>query len=473
MTHYGTLRQKSLNKVQFLYLHLTNQVEPIWDTSNFSAGSFFLPLLTLICTTITQSKAQTTHKLTLSEALQIATTNNKAIHKAKIGREIAEEEVVENKELRLPEVDFHASYARITDLTEYKHGLSDKVVTNTIPVMADVTGSLRTPIYTGGRIKNSILKAEQNHQLSEIQVEKTENDISIQTTILFLHIYKMMELDKLILENIKEEEDRLKEVKAFKVHGTVTKNEVLRAELQLSNMELSRLTNQRNMDVSLHDLHTLLELPEEEHIELDTTEIINRRIPDELPAKYSVAALQKDEMRISQKMEDILATDQKIVRSNYYPKLSFFASYAFNYPNYMFFPPNPYLYTLGKIGIEATYSLSNLYKNKSKMHLAHKKSEAQHTYTDEVRNQIQDQVFKQYSDLRNIKETIPVREKALLQAGENYRIVKLKYLNQLALITEMIDADNALLQAKFDMVSARIDALMKYHQLLHASGLNR
>ncbi|MOA42200.1 hypothetical protein D3C78_1642300 [compost metagenome] len=58
-----------------------------------------------------------------------------------------------------------------------------------------------------------------------------------------------------------------------------------------------------------------------------------------------------------------------------------------------------------------------------------------------------------------------------MQANENYRIVRMKYLNQLALITDMIDADNSLLEAKFTDVSAKVDAQLKYYQLQHAAGI--
>jgi hypothetical protein len=35
----------------------------------------------------------------------------------------------------------------------------------------------------------------------------------------------------------------------------------------------------------------------------------------------------------------------------------------------------------------------------------------------------------------------------------------------------MVDADNALLQAKFNKVSTRIDVVMKQYELLHTAGL--
>ena len=416
------------------------------------------------------TQAQTSRRLSLPEALKIAVANNRDIRHARIEREVAEADIDEKRELHLPEIDLHASYARITDLTEYRHGLGDKVVTHTIPVIADLTGSAKMPLYTGGKIRYTIQKARQQEEIASLAVLKTENDVKMEATELFFHAYKMMELDKLLQEHIREEEDRLAEVRSFKAHGTVTRNEVLRAELQLSDMRLSRTTNRSNIEVVLHDLHTLLEMPEEVSLELDTARLLDGTVAVEDMHSYLRAALAKDEMRISEKKEQVFATEQQITRAAYFPNIHLFASYGFNYPNYMFFPPDPYLYTLGRVGVEATYSLSNLYKNKTRTHMARLRTEAQQAQTGIVKNRVMDNVFKHHAELKDLLETIPVKEKAVTQATENYRIVKLKYLHQLALITEMLDADNALLQARFDLLTARINATVKHGRLLHASG---
>lgn len=416
------------------------------------------------------TQAQTSRRLSLPEALKIAVANNRDIHHARIERAVTEADIDEKKELRLPEIDFHASYARITDLTEYRHGLGDKVVTHTIPVIADLTGSAKMPLYTGGKIRYAIQKARQQEEIASLAVLKTENDVKMEATELFFSAYKMMELDKLLQEHIREEEDRLAEVRSFKAHGTVTRNEVLRAELQLSDMHLSRTTNRSNIEIVLHDLHTLLEMPEAVSLELDTARLLDSAVPAEDLHSYLRAALTKDEMRMSEKMEVVSETEQRITRAAYLPNIHLFASYGFNYPNYMFFPPEPYLYTLGRVGVEATYSLSNLYKNKTRTHIARLRTEAQHAQTGIVKNRVMDNVFKYLAELKDLLETIPVKEKAVTQATENYRIVKLKYLHQLALITEMLDADNALLQARFDLLTARINTTVKYRRLLHASG---
>ncbi|MFV5686690.1 TolC family protein [Flavobacterium sp. GB2R13] len=438
---------------------------------NFSKNAV---LLFLFFQGMTSVQAQQVTAISLNDALKITKKNNKTIQKSHIEQRISEKEITETKNLRLPEVNFNAMYSRLSDLTEYEGGFfSDKHTYTPEPgtVIYDAITKFDIPLYAGNRINNAIKKSKEENEISKIRVEKTQNDIQLQVTATFLGIYKMMELHKIIGESIKEEQERLKEVKAFKTFGTVTKNEVLRSELQLSDRELNLLTNKKNIRIALQELKTMLQLPEESEIAIDTTGLL-----DIAPLKdydfYFKETLQNEEMRIANREVDVKKTELKMVKGNYYPKVSFFGNYNLKYPDYMLFTLNrPYLYTIGQIGVEASYNLSGLYKNKAKVQVANLKVDLQKNESELVKNEMVDKVFRNHTQYQEIQDKLPVTEKALDLANENYRIVKVKYLNQLVLITEMVDADNALLQAKFNKVSTRIDAVMKQYELLHTAGL--
>lgn len=414
--------------------------------------------------------AQEKQKVSLHNALEIAKENNLLVKKGKLLQAVAEEEIIEKEELRLPEVDFHSLYSRITNLTEFKGGfLKDKAVTRTIPEIYDISSSFRMPVYSGNKINNLIKKAEQEHEISTIFLEKAENDVQLQVVASYLGIYKMMELQKIINESIEEERERLKEVSSYKKHGTVTKDEVLRAELQLSERQLDSMNNEKNIDIVLHDLKTILQFPETTEFSIDTTDLLEQEAFLDLEY-YHKLALKNEEVRIADQEVEIKKTEVQLAKAGFYPNISFFGNYNLRYPNYMFFPPDPYLYSLGQVGFEATFNISGLYKNKSQVQLAKAKMEAQENERNMVKDEMSDKVFKQYTEYKEITDKFKVTDKAVLLATENYRIVKLKYLNQLALVTEMVDADNSLIQAKFNQIATRIDAVMKHYEILHTAG---
>ncbi|MDL2141265.1 TolC family protein [Flavobacterium tructae] len=430
-------------------------------------------LLFLLVLAFNGIKAQEVHSVSLKEALKLAKENNKKILRSQLEVTLSEQNIKERKELRLPDVQLSGMYSRITNITEFKGNgfLNGKEVTKAIPELYEVNSSFKMPIYAGNKINNAIKIANQESEIAKIKTEKVENDVELEVVANYLAIYKMMELQKIFEENIKEEKSRLREVQSLRKHGAVTKNEVIRAELQLSDRELNALTNSKNIKIALHDLKTLIQLPENEEIAIDTAASLDEMNGLDPYDFYLNKALNNEEMRIASQELNISKTELKLVKGNYLPTVHFFGNYGFYYPNYKFFPPNPYLYTLGQVGVEAAFDLSSLYKNKTKMDQANTKIKWQEMQSEILKDEIQDKLFKEHTQYQEILEKFVVVDKALDLADENYRIVKLKYMNQLVLITEMVDADNALLQAKYNKVATRLDAILKHYELLRTAGM--
>ncbi|OHT46229.1 TolC family protein [Flavobacterium tructae] len=430
-------------------------------------------LLFLLVLAFNGIKAQEVHSVSLKEALKLAKENNKKILRSQLEITLSEQNIKERKELRLPDVQLSGMYSRITNITEFKGNgfLNGKEVTKAIPELYEVSSTFKMPIYAGNKINNAIKIANQESEIAKIKTEKVENDVELEVVANYLAIYKMMELQKIFEENIKEEKSRLKEVQSLRKHGAVTKNEVIRAELQLSDRELNALTNSKNIKIALHDLKTLIQLPENEEIAIDTAANLDEMNGLDPYDFYLNKALNNEEMRIASQELNISKTELKLVKGNYLPTVHFFGNYGFYYPNYKFFPPNPYLYTLGQVGVEAAFDLSSLYKNKTKMDQANTKIKWQEMQSEILKDEIQDKLFREHTQYQEILEKFVVVDKALDLADENYRIVKLKYMNQLVLITEMVDADNALLQAKYNKVATRLDAILKHYELLRTAGM--
>ena len=56
-------------------------------------------------------------------------------------------------------------------------------------------------------------------------------------------------------------------------------------------------------------------------------------------------------------------------------------------------------------------------------------------------------------------------------AESNYRVVEQRYQNDIALITDMVDAANQLLDAELQLSISRINILMRYYQLMATVGI--
>jgi outer membrane protein TolC len=83
---------------------------------------------------------------------------------------------------------------------------------------------------------------------------------------------------------------------------------------------------------------------------------------------------------------------------------------------------------------------------------------------------VRQQVKEAYLRFKEALLQIDVAQVNVAQAEENARIIKNSYFNQAALITDLLDADVQVLQARFDLASAKITAQNKYYLLQNIIG---
>jgi outer membrane protein TolC len=63
-----------------------------------------------------------------------------------------------------------------------------------------------------------------------------------------------------------------------------------------------------------------------------------------------------------------------------------------------------------------------------------------------------------------------IQEKSVDLANQNYDVISNRYKNEMALITDMLDASNSKLAAELQLVNAQINTIYNYYKLLFISG---
>ncbi|WP_228405959.1 TolC family protein [Chryseobacterium sp. YR221] len=410
--------------------------------------------------------------LSLQQAVGIGLKNNKNILISHLKQEMSVTKEKDLKMEKLPDIEFHTSYNQVTNLFQHQNGVFNEATKyDVINGMYDFTLSASIPVYMGGRIKNTEKKAAIDTEISGLRTHLDERQLTMEIITAFLQIHHLKEQQSLINDKMKEDSVNIKQVKALKANGVVTVNEVLRTSLQLSNHKMSWTELDNDVQIAEHKLKTILSLPESQEMHADTEDLISDTVTIPYLEELTETALHKNEsVDITHKNLSLKELDRKITKANYLPKITAGGEYFLKYPNMMFFPPEPYAYRLGMLGVNLTYPIENLYKNKYRMQEAKENIDLAKLQIEENDEKIRHSVYEAYKKFEETDQKVKIAEEAIDQAKENYRIVRTKYANKLSLITELIDADNTYLEAESNLISVKINRQLKYYQLQYTIG---
>ena len=431
-----------------------------------------IALCLLLVSNLFYSQMTDYQHLSLQQAVEIGLKNNKNIQISHLKNEMSETKEKDLKMEKLPDIEFHTSYNQVTNLFQQENGLFGKATKyDIINGMYDFTLSASIPVYMGGKIKNVEKKAAIDTEISSLKTHQDERQLTMEIITAFLQIHHLKEQQGLINDKMKEDSINIKQVKALKANGVVTVNEVLRTSLQLSNHKMSWTELDNDIQIAEHKLKTILSLPENQEMHVNTEDLISENTEIPYVDELTETALHKNEsVEMAHKYLSLKELDQKITKANYLPKITAGGEYFLKYPNMMFFPPEPYAYRLGMIGVNLTYPIESLYKNKYKMQEAKENINLAKLQIEENEENIRHNVYEAYKKFEETDQKVKIAEEAITQAKENYRIVRTKYVNKLSLITELIDADNAYLEAQSNLISVKINRQLKYYQLQYTIG---
>ena len=162
--------------------------------------------------------------------------------------------------------------------------------------------------------------------------------------------------------------------------------------------------------------------------------------------------------------------NERQARSELLPKISLVAADNFNGPITYELPPVDKNINVWYFGVGLTYNVSSLFKGNKKLSQSRtatlQSRQAHALAAEELDNNVQ-QAYTQY--LQSYVELETQRQSVKL-AVENYRVVNERYLNQLSLITDMLDASAVRLDAELQEVDALINVAFAFYRLKYIAG---
>lgn len=410
--------------------------------------------------------AQESRVLTLQEAIDMGLKNSKQLKNNEARILEANANVKEAEDKKLPDANVSGSYLYlpVKPALDMKTGAGSSGPTVSQAIYGSANISL--PVYNGGKIKYGVESAKFLEQAVKLDADNDRGLVILNIINACINLYKAHTVIGLIKENLAQSQQRVKDLSNLEKNGLLARNDLLKAELQSSNIELALLDAESNYKLACVNMDIMMGLPEQTILIPDRSGLA---LPTTIKTveEYEQDALQnrKDISAISfrKKAADI---GIKSLKADQYPSIALTGGYiAADIPKFFS------VYNAINIGVGFKYNISSLWKNKSKIREAEAKIQQIETGKEILSDNIRLQINQAYNAYLVSVKKIEVYEKSVIQATENYRIVKNKYDNSLATTTELLEADVALLQAKLSVTNAKADSFLTYKKLLQTAGI--
>jgi len=407
--------------------------------------------------------------ITLDEAIKLGQQNSKVLRlsKAKIDEAVSEYEQAKDQGLPSGKASFGYNRAEIpANRLEFgKTNLS-------LPKSADAylgTASLTQVIFGGNRLRYAEESTNLLTQVARLDADNDKDEITYDIINSYYALYKVLQSKKVVEQNLATIDQQIKQSQRFFDQGLVTKNDVLRFQLQRANIELNGIDLESNRRIVNYNLDILLGLPETTQLTINEVTEPDRVIGT-LASYIDTAMANRHELRSLDLRTKVAETTIKNVKANTLPTLAASGSAYYVDVSANPIPQSGTYITPISLGLSLSWNFGALWTNKNKVSQANIQREEVMINKDITLDNVKREVNQNYQNYTMAVDKIKLLQASISQATENNKILQSKYQSNIASATDRADAETLLYQAEINLELAKADAGLAYYTLLKSTG---
>ncbi|MGE0086731.1 MAG: TolC family protein [Desulfococcaceae bacterium] len=420
-------------------------------------------LITGTCAAFADADANSNPALTLEQCIETALKNNPEAAAVQWDAEAADFRYNQAEAALLPSVSIEGGYNHFLDpqrliAARYngEPGDFDRDMFRTDIVV-------RMPVYTGGRITNEIAAADLLRKAEEHKLARTREEIVLNVSSVFYSILGYGRVIESLEFSIQVLEEHLKRVSQLLAAQKASRLDYLKTEVRLADLRQSLVNQKNTLAVQKRVLANLM-----------GTEQNSQTFSVSGKLEFEPSALQTESL-IGQALgarSDYLSAKAKfeaqtrkisIAKSAYLPQVSLQGGYGFRTDI------NGENEDAGTLGITAVMPIFDR-KTAPKVSEEEANLSAARERLRKLELQIRQDVETEVLDIQSAAERIMSIEKAIEQAKESLRIERQKYELGAGSMTDVLDAQSALLQTETAYYKAMADVNIAKARLNWAAG---
>lgn len=418
--------------------------------------------------------SDTVQVLTLEDTWKAVASRNRQLALSSLNRKENSIAVLEAKDRLLPELSIAGDFKLNSRFLIYGNGLFSSP--QDVPVSNYGYGlgyNFNLNLYNGGKEKRNIKIKQEEEIRRQYEFDLQKSNVKYNAAVAYFELYKFQQFSGFIAAEISAEKKQLTLIENLNKNGIVLKSDVLRTSVKLSQLELSLSEVEKKIEITRQRLNILMgrdgeipvRIPYQNSFSLET--IRN----DDYGDYIDIALNQSPEYNIVHSDIKISEMNIKQVKATLLPKVSLYSIYNYTYPQISFYPYSNDLWGFGQTGIKLQFSIDNLHKNKHVIaHAQVIKDEAKEKAgikKDEITMQVKEAYLQQQQAL----ESVETAERNIVKSTETVRVIRNSYLHQESLLTDLLDAENVLLEAKFNLTTAQVNLKLSHIRLLAITGI--
>lgn len=402
--------------------------------------------LSVLCS---QSVFAATLELDLEETIQRALLTNPSVKIAEYNRKAAKADYSAAKGARGISISLSHSTGR--------NGYADPQYNQQLDIWTkgignshsnSITASL--PIFTGGELQGQIGQAKANYRSMLSAEEQAYNEMKETATTGYFNMLNATNMKALRQESVDRLQAHLDNVIAQYNVGIVARADVLRSEVELANAQQNYITASNEYDVAEATLNNIIGTP------LGTTLLLKDRLqyePYENDMAYCLAYSEQHRPELKQAEYAIDSAEAALVvaRSGHMPKVYANASNNWGGDGSDWPGDDDENWS---VGVTASMNVFDSGVTWSKIHAAQENLAKAKESQRQIKDNVELEVRTDYLNLREAEKRITTTQVAVASAEEDYHIAVVRYQAGVGTNIDVMDAQEALTQAKTNYYQA-------------------
>ena len=314
-----------------------------------------------------------------------------------------------------------------------------------------ITASL--PIFTGGELQGQIGQAKANYRSMLSAEEQAYNEMKETATTGYFNMLNATNMKALRQESVDRLQAHLDNVIAQYNVGIVARADVLRSEVELANAKQDYITASNEYDVAEATLNNIIGTP------LGTTLLLKDRLqyeyePYENDMAYCLAYSEQHRPELKQAEYGVDAAEAALVvaRSGHMPKINAVAGNYWGGTDESNWPGDDNDHW--SVGVTASMNIFDSGVTWSKIHAAQEALVQAKENQRQIKDNVELEVRTDYLSMREAEKRITTAQVAVASAEEDYHITVVRYQAGVGTNIDVMDAQEALTQAKTNYYQA-------------------